>query len=272
MWLCVMFINNPITAQDYEWLVEKAKELYNQGLFDEATITCERYLYFSDNPQLKHSALFIEAKAFQQKGNYSYSSNILLSIPRINLEKHTKSLIDFNLALNSYMDGFYDEAQVYLDNCDTTVMDDTERRNYELLKLLNLCYTERWQEASALVKNSSFFSDTLKNELITLLNKPPKLLNAKKLEWLSRFIPGSGQIMAGYWVEGVSSFLLCSGSLTLGIFLFINRYYISGYSLGGGLLYAFYYGGLRRLNEITQAENQNRKNLFIVAIKEKLKN
>lgn len=265
-----MFINSHTNAQDFSWLVQEAESLYNQGKYDDAIITCERYLYFSAEPALKHAALLIEAKAFQQKGNFKYSSNILLSIPKIRLDKHVKSIINFNLALNSYLDGQYDEARVYLDNCDTTLMDLPERSNYELLKLFTLCYLEEWTEAARLAENSSLFSDSLKKDLASLLNKPPKLLNQKKLEWFSRFIPGSGQILAGYFVEGISSFLLCSGSLAVGIFLFANHYYISGYALGAGFLYAFYYGGLRRLNEITLVENQNRKNVFITEIKQTL--
>jgi len=265
-----MSISSRSSAQEYNWLIQDAERFYNLGLFDEAIIACERYAYFSSDQKLKHAALFIEAKAFQQKGNYKYSSNILLSIPRILLDKHVKSLIEFNLALNSFLDGYYDEAQVYLDNCDTTVMDYSERNNYELIRLFNLCYLEKWQEASVLVNDSPFMSDSLKKELLQLLNKPPKLLNQKRLEWFSRIIPGSGQIFSGYYVEGISSFLLCSGSLALGGLLLINKFYFSAYVLGAGSLYAFYYGGIRRLNEITQTENQNRKQLFIATIKSKL--
>lgn len=265
-----MFISNRSNAQDLSWLIHEAEKLYYQGFFDEAIIACERYTYFSSDQKLKPAALFIEAKAFQQKGNYKYSSNILLSIPRIHLDKHVKALIDFNLALNSFLDGYYDEAQVYLDNCDTTVMDYSERNNYELIRLFNLCYLEKWQEASVLVENSPFIADSLKNELILLLNNPPKLLNQKRLEWFSRIVPGSGQIFSGYYVEALSSFLFCSGSLALGGLLLINKFYFSAYVLGAGSLYAFYYGGIRRLKEITQTENQNRKQLFLATIKSKL--
>ncbi|MCX7987144.1 MAG: hypothetical protein N2662_09420 [Bacteroidales bacterium] len=273
MWLFGMcIITSKANTDDYSWLLEEAKNLYNEGLFDEAIINCERYLYFSQDKELKNTALFIEAKAFQQKANYKNSSTILLSISPFQLDPKMKALIDLNLALNGYLQGNYDEAEVYTESCDTSVLDVKDKINFELLRLITLCEREKWKEAIFLAQNSKFISDSIKSELLKLLNNPPKFLNKKKLEWFSRFVPGSGQIIAGHVTEGIFSFALCGSAIALGTFLVLNSYYFSGYFIGAGTLYAFYYGGIRRLDEIVEFENQRKKNSYIQNLKSKLKN
>ncbi len=248
-------------------IYQQAQNLYSEGRFDETIIACERYLFFSEIKTLKVEILLLESKAFQQKGNYENASKILLSVPRPLLTSHQRAKIDFELALNSYLSGLYDETEVYLDNCDTSLLSNLDKTNFEILKIFNLCQMGRWDSAQNVILKSKILPNEQKDVALKIFTTKPKMLNGTRLEWFSRFVPGIGQMMAGYFIDGFSSFLFCSTSLAAGIVLVLNGYYISGYFLGAGLLYGFYYGGLRRLNDIVQFENQKRKNTFISKLK-----
>jgi tetratricopeptide (TPR) repeat protein len=264
-----MYTTN-VQGQDFSALTVEAEHLYNVGNYDEAIIACERYLYFNSYITEREKILFLEAKAFQQKGDFETSSNILLSIPQMKLDSHMLYLVNFNLALNSYLLSRYDEAQVFLEDCDTANITIAERKNYELLCILIYCEMGNWEKAQKVVVNSSCISDSKKTSLIHLFDNKPLLLDQHKLEWYSRFVPGSGQFFAGYYVEGSINFIFCASALALGTFLVINGYYISGYFIGAGLIYAFYNGGLRRLKQIVETENISRKKAFIERLKQTL--
>ena len=123
----------------------------------------------------------------------------------------------------------------------------------------------------SVISKTRYLSITEKSDLKQIYNNKPRLFNAKRLDWYSRFIPGSGQVITGHFFEGMASFLFCASALAFGGYEVYTHYYFTGYFLGAGFLNGFYYGGLRRLKIIVEYENQKRKEEFNDKVKEYLK-
>jgi tetratricopeptide (TPR) repeat protein len=267
MWLFETCIIDQVKAQEqYAYLTERAENNYQQGLFDETIIDCERYLFVNPHGNFRFRTVLLEAKALQQKGDFENSTLILLSLPKVLMDSMQRTLISYNLAINSYMQSNYDEASTYLDDCVPHNLPIGLKNSYEILNILTRCQAEQWDSAISAIQRSSF-PQIRKDSLISFVNNRPKLLNRNRLEKFSRIIPGSGQILAGYYEDGVINFALCLSALSFGIYEMINGYYFTGYIVGAGLLYEFYYGGLRRLNNIVSFENQKRKSDLVKNIK-----
>jgi len=239
-----------------------ADSLYKAGKFEESIINCERYLFYEPFGQYRTNIMIIEAKDFQQIKNFNNSTEILLSIPRIHIDNSLNATIHYNLALNNYMTENYEEAKIYIDQCFKLNVPSEIHENAEILKILIFCELTQWDSIKNIVKHSNYLKKEQKDSLLKLLDKKPKLFNGKRLEWYSRFVPGSGQFIAGHVFEGLMSFVFCASSLSFGIYEVLNKYYFTGYFVGAGFLNNFYSGGIRRLNQIVVYENKKRIEKF----------
>ncbi len=83
----------------------------------------------------------------------------------------------------------------------------------------------------------------------------PRLARKKKAAWLSTFIPGSGQMYAGFPGEGLMNTFFVIASLATGTYAVLETYYFTGYLLGAGLFQKFYFGGLRRTESLVDKGN-----------------
>ncbi len=256
MLLCAMYI---INAQDINYLKFRADSFYNIGKFKESIVDCERILYLSPNLELTIATMQLEAKAFQQLGQYQIANNILLSIPIIGFDSTKFVQWYYNLALNSFLIGNFEESKSFLSERKKYGGKTSDNIENELLTILVFSELMQWDSIKPIVIQSPYLQVWQKDSILTLLECKPKILNRSKLEWYNRFIPGSGHIIAGHFWEGLTSFILCASALTFGIYEIYNGYYITGYFLGAGFLNSFYSGGLRRIQLITDYENNNRK-------------
>lgn len=256
--LSIASINQSNTTLYYT----QADSLYKTGNFEQCIIACEKYLYFNPTSTQRPIILFKKAKAYQQLGLYDYSSSIFISIPIWRVDTSFYAIIRYNMAINSYMTNNFDQANIFINEAFSYKLPDTLQPDAELLMIVIKCEMQQWDSARFIIQKSSNLTNEKKDTLLQYLKNPPKTLTLNKLEWYSRLIPGSGQIVSGYTLEGITSFLLCASALTLGIYQVIAGYYITGYFFGAGLLHGFHSGGLRRLKLIVETENHKRIKKF----------
>lgn len=269
-----LFVMSIIDGQENNTLFyeQRANNYYEQSQFNEALLDCERVIYQSSDFKLKTKALFLKAECYKQLGDSKNAISTLMSIRVNGLDSLSIFSLYYELALNNYLNENYDEAGAHVQNM---IMIDSNRTNSGsplLLKIMVLNELSLWDSVKTIISSSSSFSSDEKTYLISLYNERPKLFKGKKLDWYSRFIPGSGQVITGYPVEGSISFILCASALSFGIYEVYTGYYITGYFLGAGFLNGFYYGGLRRLARMIEHENQRRKISFNSKINLYLKN
>lgn len=160
-----------------------------------------------------------------------------------------------------YLQGAFHEVlstidEMYLNMTDSSQCISTlllQTFTYNELHQWNIAKEKALQYANTLTSPEK---DSLIMEINILYEKKniPKLKNEKTSKILS-FIPGFGHIYAGYWGEGMVSFLLNAGVLTFGVYEIFMGYYITGYLLGAGILSATYFGSSDRAAFLLKKHN-----------------
>lgn len=270
--LCVTFtidcFGNDSLAVFYQ---SRADSFYKSGNFEKAIVDCERALFNVRQFKPRTSISLLKAECFKQMGNFSDANLTLVSMRTIGLDTNTICQIHYEQALNSYLLGMTDEAGSQITQIELLTSGKEFTQNSTFLKILVLNELALWDSAVQIIKHSQYLSVSEKEELATIYKSKPRLFNAKRLDWYSRFIPGSGQIITGHVFEGAMSFLFCATALTFGAYEVYTGYYLTGYFLGAGFLNGFYYGGLRRLKVLVDYENQKRKEGLNGKVKDYLK-
>jgi tetratricopeptide (TPR) repeat protein len=260
MFLCVTFITKSLANDSIvNFYQTRVDSFYQNGNFEKAIVDCERILFRSVENKTRIKTLFLKAECFKQLGNFNDANLTLVSISTVGLDSATTCEIYYNEALNSYMSGMYDEAASQLTQIDIFTNNKEFSENHIFLKILVLGELAKWDSAMVVINKTKYLSTSQKNDLQLIYKNKPHLFNAKRLDWYSRFIPGSGQVITGHFFEGAASFLFCASALTFGGYEVYTHYYFTGYFLGAGFLNGFYYGGLRRLKIMVEFENAKRK-------------
>lgn len=137
--------------------------------------------------------------------------------------------------------------------------------------LLSQLHQYEWKQAKTLLK--LYFRDTTTywDSVFTVHTSKIRLKSPKKAMILAYLIPGLGQIYAGYFVQGIISFLMIS---LLGLALFYaakNKWYLLAYFMIFGLLRRFYLGGARFAEKQVYYHNFKQNEKCLKNIKQEIK-
>jgi len=83
----------------------------------------------------------------------------------------------------------------------------------------------------------------------------PKFKKLKKAQTLSTFLPGAGQLYAGYLGEGLTNVSLQLAALAFTGYAFLSHYYLTAFIVGYGIFSKFYIGGINRLEYLVNKKN-----------------
>jgi hypothetical protein len=106
------------------------------------------------------------------------------------------------------------------------------------------------------------FVEKFKQTFVTNLKAIPKYKSEKKAGKLSSFLPGTGQIYAGYFAEGVVSVLFQLAGLSFGVYSFFIKNYITSVLIGYSFFQKFYLGGVQRAEFLVRKRNYLVKRKF----------
>ncbi len=240
----ILFTINSIAQQSI--IVDKENK---QLLFLEYSIwktqdtTLKVKLIFKKASLLKNTSRYNEAcdELERIKHNYSFNQNE----------------VNYQLALNHFLSYKYDKAyNDLLDIPDTLRYSD---KNIKLLWLLILVGKHEWDNCK---KYLLMFSDTTQLT-INNINKLPTYIKYKspvKASRMSSYLPGLGQIYAGYPLKGIISFSLNAGFVFLATEEYINKYFISGTVFGAYPFLRFYIGGRQLSYKLAIKHNETKEN------------
>jgi len=261
IFLCVILSTNRITASDY---FLKAMQMYSGKHFYDAALEFERAVYYETD--------------YTKVANYKYYKSLCYK----NLENPPKALEELNgINFNNLPDTLYYKIryeQAYcnllnnepvkalwsIDEIIIRFPDSLTNKEIMPLKVLTFNALGRWGESKELWRediNNRLLPDSVKlkvlSEVESLYNKKsiPKRFSARKAENLSRFIPGSGQVYCGEFLEGSFNFLINAAILSFAAYEFYTRYYFTGYFVGLGLLNKTYNGGMHRAKNLAEEKN-----------------
>ncbi|NBP70057.1 MAG: hypothetical protein EBR30_26705 [Cytophagia bacterium] len=141
-----------------------------------------------------------------------------------------------------------------------------------LLTLEILCLNEmgRWQEAHQYFQKWSKIYGITKDPYPDMLKQ--KMKNPDKAFALSYWLPGVGQMYAGYPGKGLVSSLLNASLVAFSVYSFVGGYYLSGVFTGVALFYLSYNGGARYAQVLAEEHNTKTKGKFNEQVRQMLAN
>lgn len=267
IFLCVPFL---IKAQNIEKLFSQANNLYQCGEFRDSRLAFERIVFTTRVNHDCAKAFFGKALCYKQQKQYNRA---IEELNRVNFKGLPDSLqfeIRYEFILCAYLATNFNEALSQAKQLRFFIKDSTYHHKILFLEALTYNELTEWQNAESCmkklitVKAPSDSAKVFTGLIAGTYNQRnyPKLKKVKKAKMLSTFIPGAGQIYAGYPFEGVFNLLLQSACLAGGVYGFYTKYYFTGYIVGFGLFQKFYFGGTRRAELLANKTNYKRIRKF----------
>lgn len=253
IFLCVLF---SAKGQFYY-----ADSLYNSSSFDDANLAYERIYFETENASIKQKALLKKAWTQKTQNDYAAAQQTLERIDIYSIESDSiKKLIQYELILTAYLANNFRQVDSYAKQFLINNTDSPYDIQMLLIQILALNELGEWNEA---YKKAKVFEGLSQNDVQTdsiyAFKEKFKLKKVEKAKMLSTFLPGTGQLYAGYPVKAATSVTLHGASLAFGVFSVLDGYYLSGFLTGAGLLQAFYFGGIKHSGSL--AERRNKKKI-----------
>lgn len=249
--LCVPYFTN---GQFYY-----ADSLFERGLYMDAALEYERLIFNKIDLANLNTALIKKANAYKGLGEFKRA---LQTLQRANLFTSSDSInytLRHEIALMLYLTGDFQGCLNQLKQVDFYIESEEHKLSKDYLHILSLNELLLWEEGFErfqlyLDRNDSDYSaDSIYN-----FKSNPRLRSKKKAKTLSYFLPGVGQMYAGYIGKGIISSLIQASLIGLGAYSLYRGYFFTGAVTSITLFYSFYFGGIRHAGYLVEQKNQQR--------------
>ena len=254
----------------------KADALYQTGDFASSALEYERVIFQATTIEIVNTALFGRVRCFKQMQQFGKALDELLRIRLFSLNQKQAVEYHYEKILCYYLMGSFNEARGAIDEMYLNITDSESRASTLLLQTFIYNELQQWEEAkqTALAYVNTFPSpqkDSMEAVIHQMYSKNnlPKLKKEKTSKVLA-FVPGLAHIYAGYWTEGITSFLLNSAALAFGVYEVLNGYNVTGYLVGAGVLSLTYFGSLQRASFLLNKSNHETVSSFNNNVKKEL--
>ncbi len=243
--------------------VNLGDSLLRESSYLKAAIAYELAFFEGMPSTLLNNVLLKQATCYKMSGKYDRA---LLSLERADFYSGSDSLrflLYYEYAINAMLAKRYDLAyskiaELYyeLPKADHSI----------ILPLEILCLNElqRWEEAHAKYQAFARVNNIAEDPYPEILAFKKK--NPDKAFSLSFWMPGLGQMYAGYFWKGALSSMLNAGLITLSVWGFLDAYYFSGLFTGVALFYLSYNGGARYAEVLANQYNERKAKEFNMTV------
>jgi tetratricopeptide (TPR) repeat protein len=207
-----------INGQDFQKTLEFADRNYENGNLDLAIKTYQRLAFFCEDRQATNIYLKI-AEISAEKGNYQSAQTYYGFAINLIENDSIKNELIFKKAFSQMLDKNFQFALIDLFSIDSSRFTSENKLNF----YLGTCYfgLEDFETSKLLFQRCIDPADSSKLNIL-FSKKNIYSHSPKKARIMSTFIPGSGQIYAGYYRAGINSLLLTGALLAAGINSGIN--------------------------------------------------
>ena len=239
------------------------KRTSQRDSMQQLALQTERRYFEATTAQQKATALLQKAQILKNENQFNAAFQNLKRSDTLVVNDSLFYRLRYETALCAYLSNNFNEAEYQL--LQINMLRDTAwRDSCLLLTVLVQLELEKWPESKAGIiryaRQKNIFIDT--TDFFSTAKKLG-LKSKTKAQRMSMIVPGLGQVYAGKPWRGITSFLLVGGSLTYGVFTFIDGYYISSVLTGTGMAWRFYTGGIRYSGQLVETHNDKRKRAYI---------
>ena len=240
-------------------IFEKADSLAMAGEYFAAAVEYERIVFESDDKSIQNKALIKKGFAYKNAGEYQSAKHTFQRTDPFSLDDTLQYIARYETALNAYLAGDFGEAEAELVQLEYYISDTAFTNQALFLKILVLNEQQKWDEAKSLfIEYLKINHIAVNADEVYYFVAKPKLRNPEKAQWLSTFIPGSGQIYGGAVWSGLGSFLIQAGSLAFGGYYIWKGYYFRAFLTGFATFQTFYFGGVNNAAYVTVKNNEKK--------------
>jgi TM2 domain-containing membrane protein YozV len=252
MCLCVSYLTR---AQG-----EKADSLFRTGEFQQAAIAYERAFYDTGEPH------YLLQKVYSYKAIKDFDS-ALRTAQRINTSNDSlEALALYEKVLLYFLKDSYQEA--YNELLRYQVYGYAQDFNTEYIRFVSQVQLQDWQNAREQLVSDSVYFGLSDEEIEYILSEDLKKKEISKARTLSYFLPGVGQMYAGYFGKGVVSGLMVTGTIAFTGYSALTGYFFTGMVPGAALFYTFYLGGARYAGQLATRKNLEESDEIVKRFKE----
>lgn len=239
--------------------------MFREGKYFVAAIEYERLIFRSGNVVEINFLKYKKALCYKQLSQFDKALDELQTIYFSNPGDSLYLPVCYEQSLCYYHVGEPARALWKIDEYIHRSNDSLSLYYFAPLKILFLNKLHRWEEAEDVflqyVKMQNFSNErkAAYTQIVTSLYDEkyrPRMKSEQKAENLSRFIPGSGQVYASEFGEGVVNFLINASVLAFSGYQVYNGFYITGYLAGLGFFNKTYHGGIRRAGVLAVEKNK----------------
>lgn len=264
IFLCESFTLELRAQRSDSLLQAEAHQLMLQQNYFEAAIAFERIWFFSADPQTRMQANLNRAQALKQMNEFAKARRDLQRSAHLQQFPDLHQQVLYEMAFCDYMSGHYGSSAGLLRQREHFYPHTASQPESLLLFALAALRMEDWPLAQEKTLEMIMVADwdaQLTDSLLQLTMDVfcqcavPVQLSVSKAERWSTFVPGAGQLYAGY--PGKAMINAGSQLVSLGIagFMGFNDLYISGFVLGLGMFQSFYFGGIRQAGYLAGQQN-----------------
>ena len=221
-------------------------------------LSLELRFWKSTNDSTKLAVLSDKANIYKSLRMYEQALMELERAEKYCIDQRTITLIRYEEMLNYFLSNKYSYSGDIVISL-PEIEEIHKKQEYYLMKLQSLNEAEKWEQCKQELLLLCSNSDSSKIKLIQQL---PVIYNYKSPEdckRLSAFLPGLGEIKAGYPLKGITSFLIQSGLIVFTGYNFYAGFYLTG-TISGSIPFLKFYGGGKRLSErLAERHNEEEK-------------
>lgn len=234
-------------------VMENPDSLFMAGDYATAAVGYEYAAFRSSDPLQK--AHYLLEKAYCYKAALAYSQAIeILERIRVSPGDSLRKLVDYEKALLYHLTEDYQKS--YNELLKYQVVNGRLDQDLTLLLALNLIALNRWEESHDLLFRESAILGLDSAAVQFVFSEKLKLKNPDKAYNLSMFLPGVGQMYAGYFFKGLLSGTIQAALVGFSAYSIYQGYFFTGGMTGVALFYTFYFGGARHARELAIARNE----------------
>lgn len=224
----------------------------------EASVAYEYAVFKAVEPIYRSKLMLKRAYALKQQGSFERAFDNLQRIDIYVLPDSMAKNVLYESALNAFLAERYDQSLSKLEELKIYPDSEMEGRNL-ILEILTLNEMKEWTKAHEhFLSYKKKFAPSLQDPYLQKI----KMKNSERAFNLSYFLPGVGQMYAGYFWKGFLSGFINVGTVAFAGYSFLTGYYFSGAFTGVTLFYIFYNGGARYAEVLAEQYNREKGEEF----------
>ena len=225
----------------------------------------------AESDAAKLTALLNKAAIYKTMNRHEQGIIELERVQKYTADQQIAALISYEKMLHYFLSDNYNYAShIFISSA--ALQQIGKKKEYDLMRLEALNGMENWRKCKEELLAMCSVSDSIKRTSIEQLPTAYSYIIPEYCARLSSFIPGLGEIKAGYPVKGITSFLIHAGLIIFTGYNFYTGFYVTG-AISGVLPFLKFYGGGKRLSqnlaeERNEEEAKNLKKKYTAIIEE----